>query len=125
MSPQYTRRRALRVADAALTSSTALAGCLNTSESVEKHFVEDEPDYEGWSDDVENYERTVDKAGQDEVSVRIGTGESNTHNVVHRPERAEEELAFESDLADEPGHTFELSTPQDTIETPLPHTAFT
>lgn len=132
MSPQYTRRRALHVTGAALTGSPALAGCLTNSGTDEEQFVEDEPDYEGWFDDVENYEGTLDKTGQDEVTVRVGTGddgvqfdppaiqidplttviwewtgEGGTHNVVHEPERAEEDLAFESDLANESGYTFE------------------
>jgi halocyanin-like protein len=86
-------------------------------------------DYDGWLSDVSNYDgTTVDRTGQDEVTVRVGTqanggafgfgppavrvspgttvvwqwtGEGNQHNVV------DEAGAFESDLASEAGYTFE------------------
>ena len=86
-------------------------------------------DYDGWLSDVSNYDgTTVDRTGQDEVTVRVGTqanggafgfgppavrvspgttvvwqwtGEGNQHNVVH------EGGEFESELAQEAGHTFE------------------
>jgi halocyanin-like protein len=82
--------------------------------------------YEGWFDDVDNYEGTVDYRGQTEVTVTVGAGENGllfdppailvdpgttvtwewsgeggTHNVV-----AENE-AYESELVGEEGHTFE------------------
>ena len=88
-------------------------------------FVEDEPDYDGWFDDVENYEGTLDMTGRDEVQVANGageqgllfdppailvdvgtdvvwewTGEGGTHDVT------EVDGAFESELTEEAGHTF-------------------
>jgi len=87
--------------------------------------AQDDP-YDGWFDDVGNYEGTVDYSGEDEVEVQVGTGdtgvefeppaiqvdpettvvwewtgEGGSHNVV------EEDEVFESELADEAGHTFE------------------
>ena len=90
-------------------------------------FIDEEPDYGDWFDDVDNYEGTFDMRGEDEVTVQVGageegfdfepaaiavspgtnvvwewTGEGGAHNVVH-----EDGDEFESDLADEEGHTFE------------------
>jgi halocyanin-like protein len=86
-----------------------------------------EPDYEGWFDDVENYDGTVDERGADEVTVDVGvpngegpygfgpaavrvdpgatvvwewTGDGGQHNVVP------EDGSFESELTAEAGHTF-------------------
>ncbi|MBP1987052.1 halocyanin domain-containing protein [Halolamina salifodinae] len=86
-----------------------------------------EPDYDGWFDGVENYDSTVDRRGQSEVTVDVGvdnggdpygfgppavridpgatvvwewTGRGSSHNVVA------EDGSFESDLAAEEGHTF-------------------
>lgn len=82
--------------------------------------------YNGWFDDVPNYEGTVDYSGEDRVEVLVGsgdaglvfeppaiqvdsgttvvwqwTGEGGQHNVV------EEDAAFESELVDDAGHEFE------------------
>ena len=90
-------------------------------------FVDEEPDYGDWFDDVDNYEGTFDMRGEDEIPVQVGagddgfdfepaaiavspgtnvvwewTGEGGAHNVVH-----EDGDAFESELVDEEGHTFE------------------
>lgn len=131
-SSPASRRKILRVAGTALSGSTVFAGCLATVGNDENRFVDDEPEYEGWFDDVENYDGTLDKTGRDEVTVRVGagdegvlfdppaiqvdplttviwewTGAGGAHNVVHEPERAAEEPAFESTLTDEAGHTYE------------------
>ncbi len=82
--------------------------------------------YDGWLDDVDNYDGTHDYRGEDEVRVSVGagengllfdpaailidegttvvwewTGEGGGHNV------AAVDDAFESELVDEAGHTFE------------------
>ena len=82
--------------------------------------------YDGWFDDVGNYEGTVDYSGEDTVEIMVGagdqglffeppaiqvdpgttvvwewTGEGGEHNV------AEEEGVFESERTAEAGHTFE------------------
>ncbi|MFB6220467.1 MAG: halocyanin domain-containing protein [Halolamina sp.] len=87
-----------------------------------------EPDYGGWFDDVSNYETTVDRTGQQEVTVAVGaegndgnlafdppavrvdpgttvvwkwTGKGGTHNV------AAEAGSFESEMTNEKGFTYE------------------
>lgn len=82
--------------------------------------------YDGWFDDVDNYEGTVDLSGEETVEVTVGAGdqgllfeppaiqvdpgttvvwewagEGGEHNV------AEEDSVFESERAAEAGHTFE------------------
>lgn len=84
--------------------------------------------YDGWLDDVDNYDGTHDRRGQDEVSVTVGAGENGLrfdpaavlvdqgttvvwewsgagggHNVVDTDE------AFESELISEEGATFEYA----------------
>ncbi len=88
--------------------------------------------YDGWLDDVDNYDGTVEYAGEDTVEVLVGTGdqgvlfdppaiqidpgttvvwkwtgEGGEHNVV------EEDSAFESDRTAEEGHTFEHTFEED------------
>jgi len=87
-----------------------------------------EPNYGGWFEDVSNYETTVDRTGQQEVTVAVGaegnngnlafdppavrvdpettvvwkwTGKGGTHNV------AAEDGRFESEMTNEEGFTFE------------------
>jgi halocyanin-like protein len=98
-----------------------------------------EPDYEGWFDDVSNFESTVDRRGQSEVTVEVGaegndgnfafepaavrvdpgttviwewTGAGGGHNVV-----AEEgtDYSYESELVSEEGFTFEHTFEQEGI----------
>ncbi|QLD87869.1 halocyanin domain-containing protein [Natronomonas salina] len=89
--------------------------------------------YQGWFDDVDNYEGTVDYRGEDEVTVAVGAGDAGvlfdppailvdpgttvvwewtgvggTHNVVHEPGE-EGEAAFESDMYESEGETFEFT----------------
>ena len=91
-----------------------------------------EDPYDGWFDDVENYEGTVDYSGEDTVEVMVGageqgllfeppaiqvdpgttvvwewTGEGGEHNVV------DEDGAFESERTAEAGHTFEHTFEED------------
>lgn len=82
--------------------------------------------YDGWVDDVSNYEGTVDLTGEDEVTVTVGSGngllfdppailvdpgttviwewsgEGGQHNVAEA-----DEGVFGSELTEEAGHTFE------------------
>jgi halocyanin-like protein len=89
-------------------------------------YIDEEPDYGGWFDDVSNYEGTVDMTGESEVTVMNGTGDigqqfdppaiavdagttvvwewtgqGGSHNVVG------ENADFESELTSEEGFTFE------------------
>jgi len=92
-----------------------------------------QPDFDGWMDDVGNYDGVVDETGSDEVTVAVGaqgnggafafdppavrvstgttvvwewTGEGAQHNV------AAEGGGFESDLSAEEGFTFEHAFPE-------------
>lgn len=107
-------------------SGTSAEGASQTS--AEGANQPTEPDYGGWFDDVSNYETTVDRTGQQEVTVAVGaegnngnlafnppavrvdpgttvvwewTGEGGTHNV------ASEDDSFESEMTNEAGYTFE------------------
>lgn len=128
---RYDRREVLRATSASLVAGPAFAGCLNMG-GTDEEFVADEPDYGGWFDDVENYDGTLDRLGEEEVQVLVGTGddglqfdppailvdhlttviwewtgEGGAHNVVHEPEADDEDPAFESELMSEEGATFE------------------
>lgn len=128
------RREILHTASATLFLTGGFAGCLDGPDSEDDPYVDDEPNYGDWFDNVDNYEGTVDKTGEDEVTVEVGTGEDavhfdppaiqvdhlatviwewtgdgGTHNVVHEPKTSDEELKFESKLTDEAGHTFEYT----------------
>ena len=88
--------------------------------------------YSGWMQDVPNYEATLDYTGREAVAVAVGvgengvlfdppailvdpgttvtwewTGEGGQHNVVHQPEGEDGDPAFESELKEEEGATFE------------------
>lgn len=131
---RYDRRRILCATGATMFSGPALAGCLDESGTEDEQFVEEEPDYGDWFDEVDNYEGTVDLRGEDEVSVRVGTGEEGLqfdppailvdhlatvvwewtgkggqHNVVHEPETDGEDRMFESELIGEEGETYEYT----------------
>ncbi|MEF8807353.1 halocyanin domain-containing protein [Natronomonas sp.] len=122
------RRTFLELAGAA-TLAPALAGCSSGGEAneVTYDFVDEEPDYAGWFDDVSNYEGTVDRTGESEVTVMNGTGPhgkqfeppairvdagttvvwewtgDGSHNV------AAEDGAFRSDIVQRSGFTFEYT----------------
>ena len=110
------------VAAATAAGATAAGGAASAQEDP----------YQGWFEDVDNYEGTVDFRGQDEVTVAVGagddgvqfdppailvdpgttvvwewTGAGGTHNVVHEPAEDEGDPAFESELQEEEGATFE------------------
>ncbi len=110
---------------------------------ADSEFLAEEPDYEGFFDDVENYEGTADMTGRDSVSVSVGasgglmfeppavavspgttvtwewTGEGGAHNV------AAEDGSFESDTVEEEGHTFEHTFDEEGVFTYVctPHEA--
>jgi halocyanin-like protein len=112
---------------AGIAALPALAGCSSGGEASEVayDFVDEEPDYAGWFDDVPNYEGTVDRTGEREVRVVNGAGPSGkqfeppairvdtdttvvwewtgdgSHNVVA------ESGAFRSDIVQKSGFTFE------------------
>ena len=93
--------------------------------------------YGEWMSDVSNYEATVDYTGQESVTVAVGAGENGVlfdppailvdpgttvtwewtgkgdqHNVVHQPEGEDGDPAFESELMEEAGATFERTLEQ-------------
>jgi len=88
----------------------------------------DSTDFDGWFDNVDNFDGVVDETGSDEVTVEVGaqgnggnfafspaavkvssgttvvwewTGEGGSHDV------SADDGSFESELVDEEGHTFE------------------
>lgn len=67
------RRTVLRSTVAALAVS--LAGCVGDGGGNEPEYVDAEPDYDGWFDDVANYEGTVDATDREEVTIEVGTGD--------------------------------------------------
>ncbi|WP_418284609.1 halocyanin domain-containing protein [Halorubrum sp. DTA46] len=146
--PTLDRRSFVQTA-VALGATTALAGCGGSGDngsgddgsgddgsgdgggddngSDDGEFLAEEPDYDGWFDDVDNYEGTVDRTGSDGVTIQVGsgsglsfgpaavavspgttvvwewTGEGGDHNV------AAEDGAFTSETVSEAGHTFEYT----------------
>ena len=137
---EFTPSRRDVVCATGIAGITLLAGCTSgdtastdgaeeggDSGSGEPTYLSDEPAYDGWLDDVSNYEGTLDLTGQESVSVTVGyellsfdppavavspgttvtwewTGEGGFHNVV-----SEGEGPLESELVDEAGHTYEYS----------------
>ncbi len=109
------RRGFFRVSAGAAATTAAVAAGSGTAAAA----------YDGWLDDVDNYDGTHDYRGEDEVHVTVGagdgllfdpaailidegatvvwewTGEGGQHNV------ADVDGAFESELVDEAGFTFE------------------
>ena len=110
------RRGLLRTGAAGVAATAGVAAASGTVAAA----------YDGWLDDVDNYDGTHDYRGQDEVRIEVGagengllfgpaavlidqgttvvwewTGEGGEHNVV------DEGGAFESEQTAEAGHTFE------------------
>lgn len=123
------RRGLFRAGAGAVTAATA-AGASTPS------YAQETFDYDGWFDDVGNFEGTVDLTGEGEVSVDVGagdlglefdppaihvdpgttiifewTGEGGGHNVVER----ETGERYESERTDEGGTTYELTVESDGI----------
>ncbi len=145
-------RRTFIETTAALGATTLLAGCSGGGSgdgggsddgSDGGEFLAAEPNYDGWFENVGNYDGTVDRTGADEVTVAVGagnglsfgpaavavspgttvvwewTGEGGGHNV------AESDGAFESETVTESGHTFEHTFEESGIVTYVctPHKA--
>lgn len=130
-----TRRRFL--ATTGIVTGLALAGCsAPTQPEAEdtpvdsKQAQNEEVSFDGWFDNVENYDGTVDRTGQSSVTVQVGaqgnggafafapaavavdtgttvtwkwTGDGGMHNVEAN------DGTFESDMVDQAGHVFEQS----------------
>lgn len=121
--PAVSRRGALRGLGTAALAGGALGGAASSASAQSSG---DEVD--SWLGDTSNYDGVVDQTGQSSVTVGVGveanggafgfgpaavrispdtivtwewTGEGSTHNVV------DTEGAFESELTDTAGHTFE------------------
>lgn len=124
------RRDFIRTAGAlSVGGAAALAGCQEEPpDDGDDTYVPNEPNYQGWFENVSNYEGTVEARGQDEYRVDVGvrgsngyyyfgpaavavspettvtwewTGRGGTHNVVSTSG------AFTSgQLVDEEGHTY-------------------
>lgn len=130
------RRRSLLKGVGTAAITTTLAGCGGSSDSgggddtssddSGSQFLASEPNYDGWFEDVDNYDRTRDLTGQNSVTISVGAGENgllfnppavavspnttvvwewtgkgSTHNV------AGENREFESETVVEEGHTYE------------------
>jgi halocyanin-like protein len=112
--------------------ATGLAGCLGGSgaQSSAGGSGGSSGEYGGWFDGVGNYDGTVDRTGQEQVTVEVGTqangggfgfgpaavevsrgttvvwewtGAGGSHNVVA------EDGSFQSEYATRQGHTFEYT----------------
>lgn len=83
MDPSGRRTFLIGIGSTALAAS--LAGCTGggdgDSGDEDQEFLEDEPDYGDWMDDVPNYDGTVDWTGEDAVTVTVGpSGDQNTYD---------------------------------------------
>lgn len=109
--------------------AAGLAGCASEGgDPPGTEYVSNEPDYKGWFEGVSNYKGTVEKRGENDVTVEVGvqgssgfykfgpaavavtpgttvtwewTGKGGTHNVVSR-----NDIFDSGDLVDAAGHTF-------------------
>lgn len=128
---QSSRRDFIRLGSAiSVGGLVALAGCSNGGSDGDGDgtYVPQEPNYQGWFENVSNYKGTVEARGQDEFRITVGASGSNgfyyygppavavspdttvtwewngkggTHNVVSTSG------AFTSgQLVDDKGHTF-------------------
>lgn len=126
-------RRSYLLTTGSVAVASLTGGCVGESEENSGGDDGDpvdegeEPDYNGWFDDVDAYEETVDARDEDRVDIVVGsdgglafgppailvdsgteivwewTGDGGQHDVVHV------DGTFESELTDEEGHTFEHS----------------
>ena len=118
-------RRSFVRATGAAALAVSLAGCVGNGNDGEVEYVEEEPDYGDFLDDVPNYDRTIDFTDREEVRIDVGagdglqfeppavqistgtrvvwewTGQGGDHNVV------EEDGAFESETTAAAGHEFD------------------
>jgi halocyanin-like protein len=120
-------RRAV-VSAAGIAGITLLAGCSSgDGDASGPTYLDEEPAYDGWFEDVDSYEGTLDLTDQDAVTVTVGagergllfdppavgvspgttvtwewTGQGGDHNVV-----SEGDGPLDSDLAGDEGNTYE------------------
>jgi halocyanin-like protein len=120
-------RRTFLKASAGLAGATA-AGATASAPAVAQDSGSGQSPFDGWFDNVSNYDGVVDMTGNSEVTVEVGasgndgnfafapaavrvdpgttvvwewTGQGGSHNVVA------EDGSFESEMVGEQGHTFE------------------
>ena len=123
-------RRDLFRATAGAAAAAAATGTASTA------YAQETFDYDGWFEDVPNYDGTVDMTGEDEVVVDVGggaagltfepaaihvdpgttvvyewTGEGGGHNVVEQ----ETGERYESERTDEAGTIYEVTYESDGI----------
>ncbi|SIQ82339.1 halocyanin domain-containing protein [Haladaptatus litoreus] len=130
----YSRRTVVRTVGT-MAATVGLAGCIGGTgtngggtKDPDESYVEDEPDYGGWFEGANNYNGTVDRREQDEVTVQVGagsrgmafapasvmvssgttivwewTGRGSSHNVAARGG------TFKSEFTGSEGHTFEYT----------------
>lgn len=123
-------RRGLFRVGAGAAAAAAASAAASTA------YAQEEFDYEGWFDDVSNFDGTVDATGEDEVTVEVGagddglvfepaavhvdpgttvvfewTGEGGSHNVVEE----ESGERYASELSDEAGTVYEVTYESDGI----------
>ena len=113
-----------------LGAGAAVAAAAASTVDAQKEF-----DYGGWFEDVPNFERTVDRTGEDEVTVTVCAGgdlafdppavhvDSGTtvvfawdqgfHNVAEK----ESGERYASETADEPGTTYAVTFESDGVST--------
>lgn len=143
MAPSKYSRRAI-VSTTGITAITLLAGCTSSNAdagdntesngddstaggSDELTYLTEEPEYDGWFDETDNYDGTVDLTGQDEVTVAVGyeqllfdpaaiaispgttvtwewTGNGGLHNVSSAGDGP-----LNSETVEEEGHTYQYT----------------
>lgn len=67
------RRTVLASAGTAVAATLGLAGCTDRSDDEESSRLANEPNYGGWLADVSTYDGTVDRRGEGDVTVEVGT----------------------------------------------------
>lgn len=130
------------VATTGTALATALAGCSGGGDSSGdgsggegtdggssggSDTLDEEPNYDGWFENVDNYDATLDRTDQDSVTVTVGSGDGlkfdppavavsagttvtwewSGQGGQHNVHAADDD--FESELVDEEGHTFEYT----------------
>ncbi|WP_132058799.1 halocyanin domain-containing protein [Halorussus amylolyticus] len=134
MRDSTTRRDFLRGTATATAAATATA--VGASAAATPAAAQSETDLDAWFDGVENYDGVEDMTGEDEVTIEVGaqgngggfafgpaavridpgttvvwewTGVGGSHNV------ATKDGAFESEMTDEEGHTFEYTADEEGV----------
>ena len=119
------------------------AGAAVAAAAASTAGAQEEFDYGGWFEDVPNFDGTVDRTGEDEVTVTVGAGgelafdppavhvdpgttvvfewDQGFHNVAEK----ESGERYASETADEPGTTYTVTFESDGVSTHVcePHRA--